>query len=161
MASPAYVWIVDDQGNEVKGECNVMGREGSIEAFAFSYGVEMPVDKFNGTTNGTRQHDTATLVKSFDTTSPVLFQAACNGTTLKSITIKWYRINPHGSEEEYFTHTLEDVKVVSYQQELSHTKDEANNNRYHEDKIKFRFGKITMKHHNGNIEASDTWLKRA
>lgn len=147
--------------NEVKGECNVMDREGSIEAFAFSYGVEMPVDKFDGTTNGTRQHDTATLVKSFDTTSPVLFQAACNGTTLKSITIKWYRINPHGSEEEYFTHTLEDVKVVSYQQELSHAKDEANNSRYHEDIVKFRFGKITMKHHNGNIEASDTWLKRA
>ena len=65
MASPAYVWIVDDQGNEVKSDCDVQGREGSIEAFGFDYGVEMPVDKFNGTTNGTRQHDTAVLTKSF------------------------------------------------------------------------------------------------
>ena len=55
MASPAYVWIVDDQGNEVTGDCHVEGREGSVEIFHFSYGVSMPVDKFNGSTNGTRQ----------------------------------------------------------------------------------------------------------
>lgn len=161
MASPAYVWFVDDQGNEIAGDCCVQGREGSVEIFDFEYGVNMPVDKFNGTTNGTRQHDTASLIKPFDTTSPVLFQAACNGKTLKQITIKWYRINEHGKEEEYFTHTLENVKVVSYYQKLSHTKDEHNHNKLHEDIVKFRFGKITMKHHDGNIEASDTWLKRA
>lgn len=161
MASPAYVWIVDSQGNEVKGDCNVQGREGSIEAFGFEYGVEMPVDKFNGTTNGTRQHKTAKLTKAFCPVSPVLFQAACDGKTLKSITVKWYRINENGSEEEYFTHTLEDVKVVSYNQRLPHTKNELNNNHVHEDITEFRFGKITMKHHDGNIEASDTWLKRA
>jgi type VI secretion system secreted protein Hcp len=161
MASPAYVWIVDDQGNEIKGDCNVENREGSIEAFEFEYGVEMPVDKFNGSTNGTRQHDTAMLTKGFDPTSPVLFQAACDGRTLKQVTIKWFRINESGKEEEYFTHLLDDVKVVSYRQRLAHTKDTENNNRVHEDITQFRFGKITIKHHDGNIEGTDTWLKRS
>jgi type VI secretion system secreted protein Hcp len=161
MASPAYVWIVDDQGNEVKGECSVEGREGSIEIFQFEYGVSMPVDKFNGTTNGTRQHDTVSITKPYDPTSPVLFKAACDGKTLKSIKLVWYKINENGKEEEYFTHTLDEVKVVSYKQKLRHTKDEINNNHVHEDVIEMRFSKITMKHHNGNIQHSDTWLQRS
>lgn len=161
MASPAYVWIVDDQGNEVKGECQVKGREGSVEIFEFHYGVSMPVDKFNGSTNGTRQHDTVTITKPYDPTSPVLFKAACDGKTLKQVAVKWYRINENGREEEYFTHELDDVKVVSYRQQLRHTKDANYDNHVHEDVVKLRFGKITIKHHDGNIEHSDTWLERS
>lgn len=161
MASPAYVWIVDDQNSPVKGDCKVKGREGSVEIFQFDYGVSMPVDKFNGSTNGTRQHDTVKIIKPFDATSPVLFKAACDGKTLKKVTVKWYVINENGLEKEYFTHELDDVKVVSYRQQLLHTKDEANNKHVHEDVIELRFGKITLKHHDGNIEHADTWLIRS
>lgn len=161
MASPAYVWIVDDQGNEVHGDCKVKGREGSVEIFQFNYGVSMPVDKFNGATNGTRQHDTVTLTKPYDPTSPVLFKAACDGKTLKQVVVKWYRINENGKEDEYFSHVLDDVKVVSYRQQLLHTKDENNNAHVHEDVVSLRFGKLVMKHHDGNIEHSDTWLERS
>lgn len=161
MASPAYVWIVDDQGNEVKGDCCVKGREGSIEIFAFKYGVSIPVDKFNGSTNGTRQHDTVILTKPYDPTSPILFKAACDGKTLKEVCIKWYRINENGKEEEYFSHQLEQVKVVAYRQQLLHTKSEDNNAHVHEDVVELRFGKITLKHYDGNIEHTDTWLERS
>lgn len=161
MASPAYIWMVDDQGHEIKGDCAVEGREGSMEIFQFGYGVEMPVDKFNGCTNGTRQHDTVMITKSFDSTSPLLFQAACDGRTLKHLTTRWYRINENGKEEEYFFHQLDDVKVVSYHQQLAHTKEDDHNNRVHEDIVQFRFGRITMKFVDGNIEASDSWLKRS
>lgn len=161
MTSPAYVWIEDENGNEIKSDCLVQGRQGAIEALAFEYGVEMPVDRFNGSTTGTRQHRTAKLTKVFCPASPVLFQAACDGRNLQRLTIKWYEINDSGSEQEYFTHVLEDVKVVCYSQKLSHTKVEKNNSHAHEDSVEFRFSKIIMKHHNGNIEASDTWLKRS
>ena len=107
------------------------------------------------------KHDTVTMTKPFDPTSPVLFKAACDGKTLQKMTLKWYRINENGKEEEYFTHTLEDVKVVSYRQQLLHTKNELNNAHVHEDVIDMRFGKITVKHHDGNIEHADTWLQRS
>ncbi len=161
MASPAYVWIVDEQGIEVQSQCNVQGREGSIEALSFEYGVEMPVDRFTGATTGTRQHKTARLTKAFCPASPVLFDAACHGKTLKLVTIKWYQIDENGSEQTYFTHILENVKVVSYNQKLRHVKDSTNNKHVHEDEIAFRFAKITMKHHDGNIEASDQWIERS
>jgi len=161
MASPAYIWFVDEQGNEVEGNCKVQGREGSVELFQFKYGVSLPVDKFNGSTNGTRQHDAVTITKPYDSISPVLFKAACDGKTLKKAVIKWYKINESGQEEEYFVHVLDDVKVVSYQQQLLHTKNEQNDNHVHEDVIALRFGKITVKHSAGNIEHSDTWLHRS
>jgi len=92
MANPAYVWIIDEQGNEVKSDCKVSGREGSVEALAFEYGVAMPTDKFTGATTGTRQHQVATITKAFCPASPVLFNAACHGKTLKKVTIEWYRL---------------------------------------------------------------------
>ncbi len=160
MASPAYIWIVDDLGNNVQGACKVSGREGSIEVFEFEYGVSLPVDKYNGATNGTRQHDTVTFVKAIDPTSPILFKAACDGRTLNRVEIKWYKINENGKEDAYFSHVLEGVKVVSFKQRLPHTKEDMNLQRVHEDRVELRFSKLSVKHFEGNIEHSDTWLER-
>ncbi len=161
MASPAYVWLVDDNGEAIQGSSKVKGREGSMEVYAFEYGVHMPVDKFSGSNSGTRQHESARMIKSFDKVSPLLFQAACDGKTFKTLTIKWYRINEQGKEEEYFSHLLEGVKVVSYEQRLFHTKEEAYHLRTHEDVTAFRFKKITIKSHDGNIAGIDSWLERS
>ncbi len=161
MASPAYMWIKDENGNDIIGDSEVKDREGTVEVLSFQYGVELPVDRFNGVTNGTRQHLMATITKSFDASTPVLFQAACDGRTLKQATIRWYRINPDGKEEEYFSHHLEDVKVVSFHQQLNHVKEPSSKIKTHEDVVSLRFSKIVVKHHDGNIEASDTWLNRS
>ena len=160
MASPAYLWIIDDQGQEIKSQCKVQGREGSIEVLAFDYGVSIPTDEHTGATTGTRKHKTARFTKAFCPASPILFGACCNGKTLKSMTLKWYRADDNGKEQEYFTHTLEDVKVVAYQQNLHHIKDHNKDLHVHEDEFAVRFSKISIKNHEGNIEATDTWLER-
>ncbi len=161
MASPAYVWLIDNQGNHILSDSRVTGREKSIEALAFEYCVNIPTDKFTGSTTGTRQHMTVQLTKSYCPASPILFDACCHGKTLKQMIIKWYRISKHGKEEEYFTHLLDDVKVVSYQQTLAHVKETKHDKYTHQDQIEFRFAKITLKHHDGNIEASDEWINRS
>lgn len=160
MASPAYVWITDEQGNEIKSNCQVRGREGAIEALAFDYSVEMPTDKYTGTTTGTRKHNIARLVKAYDPSSPMLFDAVCHGKTLQKVIVKWYRVDTDGKERAYFTHTLEHVKVVLYKQKMRHVKEAANEKHVHEDDVAFRFGKITMQYHDGNILATDEWNDR-
>ncbi len=160
MPSPAYAWVVDDQGNEVKSNCKVADREGALEILAFDYGVQLPTDHHTGASTGTRKHNVAKLTKAYCPASPILFDAACHGKTLQSVTIKWYQIDDNGKEAEYFTHILENVKVVSYEQKLRHVKDNDNDKHVHEDEIALRFSKITMKHHDGNIEASDEWNVR-
>ena len=161
MASPSYIWVTDDHGNLVHGDSKVKGREGSIEVFAFDYGVQMPVDRFTGTTTGTREHKTVSFTKAFCSASAVFFEAACRGKNLKQVTVNWYEINPNGREQIYFTHKLDNVKVVSFQQSLRHTKDKINDLHVHEDIIELRFSKISLKHHHGNYEASDSWNERA
>lgn len=46
MAIPAYLWMKDDGGAEIKGSVDVHGREGSIEVLGFSHGLHLPTDNW-------------------------------------------------------------------------------------------------------------------
>ncbi|XQK63810.1 type VI secretion system tube protein Hcp [Escherichia coli] len=51
MAIPAYLWLKDDGGADIKGSVDVQGREGSIEVVALDHDVYIPTD------NNTKQTD--------------------------------------------------------------------------------------------------------
>lgn len=104
MASPAYLTIKDDQGNQVKANVQIKGRVGTAEVLAFDYHVDIPSDKNTGALTAVRKHGDAIITKTYDASSPVLFDACCRGKTLQSLVIDWYRINDKGEEEVYFTH---------------------------------------------------------
>ncbi len=53
MAIPAYMWIKDDQGNDVKSTVKIQGREGSAEILGFRHNVYIPSDADTGTLTGT------------------------------------------------------------------------------------------------------------
>ncbi|EMV37915.1 hypothetical protein EC2872800_3149 [Escherichia coli 2872800] len=42
MAIPAYLWLKDDGGVDIKGSVDVQGREGSIEVVALDHDVYIP-----------------------------------------------------------------------------------------------------------------------
>lgn len=48
MAIPAYLWLKDDDGADIKGSVDIYGREGSIEIIGLNHGVAQPTDKHNG-----------------------------------------------------------------------------------------------------------------
>nr|WP_143809024.1 type VI secretion system tube protein Hcp [Paraburkholderia susongensis] len=48
MAIPAYMWLKDDDGADIKGPSMVQGREGSIEVIGFNHAISLPVDSHNG-----------------------------------------------------------------------------------------------------------------
>ena len=56
MAIPAYMWLKDDGGADIKGSVTVQGREGSVELVAFDHGVHIPTDGNTGKLTGTRVH---------------------------------------------------------------------------------------------------------
>lgn len=39
MAIPAYMWLTDDQGNEISGSVQVAGRTGSIEILEYAHNI--------------------------------------------------------------------------------------------------------------------------
>ena len=60
MAIPAYMWLKDDQGNDIKGSVTVAEREGSIEILHFDHELRIPTDNDTGAVSYThlRAHET-------------------------------------------------------------------------------------------------------
>ncbi|MBK0031196.1 type VI secretion system tube protein Hcp [Erwinia sp. S43] len=52
MPIPAYMWLKDDGGADIKGSVDVQDRNGSIEIIGLSHGLSLPVDPANGKITG-------------------------------------------------------------------------------------------------------------
>ena len=79
MAIPAYLWLKDDGGADIKGSVDVQGREGSIEVVALDHDVYIPTDNNTGKLTGTRTHKPFTFTKEIDASSPYLYKAVTTG----------------------------------------------------------------------------------
>ena len=161
MAIPAYLWIKDDGGADIRGSVDVKDREGSIEVLSFSHGLHIPTDANSGKLTGTRTHSALGFEKEFDSSSPYLYKAVARGQTLKSVEIKWYRINDAGQEVEYFNMLLEGVKVVSIHPVMHNCKTPESEKHNHLEAISLRYEKITWKYCDGNVSFSDSWNERS
>jgi type VI secretion system secreted protein Hcp len=159
MAIPAYMWIKDDGGADIKGSVSVQNREGSVEVLAFDHGVYIPTDGNTGKLTGTRVHTPLTFVKEFDSSSPYLYKAVTSGQNLKGLEIKWYKIDDSGQEKEYFNMKLEQVKVVSVQPKMHNIKDLDKERYTHLEEVQLRYEKITWAYKDGNIIHSDSWVE--
>ncbi|BDH47696.1 Hcp family type VI secretion system effector [Salmonella enterica subsp. enterica serovar Choleraesuis] len=161
MPIPAYLWLKDDGGANIRGNVDVLAREGSIEILGFSHGVNLPVDAATGKITGKRTHTPISFEKEFDSSSPYLYKAVSKGQTLKSAEFKWYRINYAGQEEEYFNMLLEGVKVVSVNPGMPNAKMAGMSAINHMESVSFMYEKITWKYCDGNILFSDSWEDRS
>ncbi|GGX62508.1 Hcp family type VI secretion system effector [Saccharospirillum salsuginis] len=157
MAIPAYLWLKDEQGNDIKGSVSVTGREGSIEVLEFNHSIYIPTDNDTGELTGTRKHGAIMLKKAFDASSPYLFKACCNGQKLMQAVIRWYQIDDSGQEVEYYQHVLDGVKINSFSPKMANTKDPAFEKVPHIEGISLRYEKITHTYLDGNISHFDSW----
>ena len=157
MAIPAYLWLKDDGGADIKGSVDVRDRVGSIEILGFSHGLHLPTDNNTGKITGTRVHTALIFEKEFDSSSPYFYKAVATGQTLKEAEFKWYKINDAGQEVEYFNMFLEGVRIVSVSPSMAGPEDMNNN---HLETIEFRYVIITWKHCDGNIIYTDAWNDR-
>jgi len=160
MAIPGYMWIKDENGNEIQGSVNIVGREGSSEVLGFKHNIYIPSDRDTGVLTGTRKHDPFVVTKSFCNNSPILNKACASGKTLKEVMVRWYKINETGSEEEYFNHTLSNVKVVSVSPYVENVKDKSKDDFGHLEEVHFRYEKIQWNFLEGNIVTEDQWNEK-
>ena len=87
MAIPAYLWLKDDSGANIKGSVDVKDREGSIEITSLFNSVEIPTDNNTGKITGTRQLHPYAFLKEIDSSSVYLYQAVTTGKVLKSASL--------------------------------------------------------------------------
>ncbi|WP_039055586.1 type VI secretion system tube protein TssD [Enterobacter sp. Bisph1] len=158
MAVPVHLILKDDGGSQIMGSCDVHGRDGSIELRSLQHSLTIPTDMLTGKVTGSRQHAPFNFTKEIDTSSPYLFKAAATGQTLKSAEFKFYQINYSGQEEEYYTITLENVRVVSVSPVMHDTRTATGTG--HMEDVSLSYEKITHLHKHGNIMHSDAWNEK-
>ncbi len=160
MPIPAYMWLKDDGGADIKGSVDVQDREGSIEVVGFSHGLNLPVDSNTGKITGTRSHSPVMIEKEFDSSSPYLYKAVSKGQTLKSAEIKWYRINHAGQEEAYFVMLFEGVKITGVNPGMPNAKLSGNSQINHMESVSMMYERVTWRYVDGNIQYTDDWNER-
>lgn len=159
MPIPAYMWLKDDGGADIKGSVDVQDREGSIEIIGLSHGLTLPVDTASGKITGTRQHSSMMLEKEIDSSSPYLNRAAATGQALKSAEIRFYKINDAGQEVCYYIILLENVKVSSVNTSIPNVK-LASPQINHVESVSLNYEKITWHYVDGNVQFADAWNER-
>jgi len=157
MPMPAHMTLTPVGEAPIEGSVTQAGREKTILVNAFIHEVKMPRDPQTGKPTGKRFHDSLTIVKEFDKASPLLFDALCMGKRFTDVTIKFYRIDPTGSEEWYYTVKLEDAIIVNIKAWFPNCLDTAKESFVHMEDISFTYRKIIWTWEPDKIEAEDDW----
>ncbi len=157
MPMPCHLTLIGEKQGKIEGSCEMVGREGTILVYELQHNIHMPRDTHSGLPTSKRVHEPLTIVKMIDRSSPKLFQALCTGEHMKNVTLRYYRITKQGTEEHYYTTTLDDAIVVSFHPAMPSTLVAANDPYGHMEAVSFTYKKIKMTWEPNGIEAEDSW----
>lgn len=147
------------QGNISEGASKIKGRENSILCQALNHEVRIPRDPQTGLATGKRIHEPFTITKSYDKSSPKLYQALCTGEHMDNVTCKFYRINETGNEEHYFTIKLTEAIAVSIKPWVANAMDKSKEYFAHMEDVSFTYQDIIWTWEIDGVEAQDSWLE--
>jgi len=157
MSLPAYLFLFNDDGVQIKGSCVALGREGAIEVMSTQHGINLSVDAHSGSLTGSRMHQPVIINKEVDKSSPYLFDLVCTGKKLSKAILRFYTIVDAGVENEVYNLTLEKAIVSSVN--FNHSYIPGSNPPNMMEVISLRYGGIRWNYLNGNIKTSDFWGK--
>lgn len=157
MPLPAHLTLEGSKQGKIVGSCDQEGREGTILVQALDHEVSIPRDSQTGLATGKRVHHPLTILKALDRSTPLLYQALTSGEHMKSVEIKWYRIDSSGAEEHYFTTKLEDAIIVSIRPGIKNCLESAQQDFPHLEEVSFTYRKAIWRWEPDGIESEDDW----
>ena len=166
MATPAYMSVTGEkQGLITAGAFTAMSvgntyqsdYEDQVMVQAFSHQVIIPRDPQSGQPTGQRIHKALCITKVFDKASPLLLAALTTGEKMTEVIIKWYRTSASGTQEHYYTTTLEDAIIVEIKDYMHNCQDPENSHFTHLEDVHFTYRKITWTHEVCGTSGSDDW----
>ena len=118
-----------------------------------------PLDAETGFTTGRTSRKPITITKEWDAASPQLFQALVSNETLKSVLFEFVKTKPNGTEEIYYTVTIEDGGVSNIKSYLNLTDTSGDPYDAHAlEDVSFVFRKIEIENKEGKTAAAADWL---
>jgi type VI secretion system secreted protein Hcp len=163
MPNPIYVWfkgatqgVIGGHGSW-PGEDDQKGREDSCLVQMFQNEILIPYDQATGQASGRRVHKPITITKRIDKASPKLSQALTSGETLTEVKFEFYRVNPMGGQEKYYTIELTNAKIVNMKQWFPITADQTKSAYSHLEDVSLTYQKITWTWVKGGVSSMDDW----
>ncbi|MBN2320582.1 MAG: Hcp family type VI secretion system effector [Acidobacteria bacterium] len=157
MPLPSHLTLKGVNQGQIEGSCDQEGREGTIQVQALNHEVSIPRDAQTGLATGKRIHHPLTILKAFDKSTPLLYQALTSGEHMEYVEIKWYRIDDKGVEEHYFTTRLEDAIIVSIKPGMNNCLDKNTIDLPHLEEVSFTYRKAIWRWEPDGIESEDDW----
>lgn len=166
MPIPAYAIIKGkNQGDISAGSMSIdsvgtlshKGQEDSIQVQEFELGIEIPTDPQSGQPTGRRIHTGMRLVKYIDKSSPMLLQAIASGEQMEKVEIQFFRTAATGSQEHYYTITLEEATLVRYRPHFPNSLAPEMQGYAHMEELLFQYKTIEVTHVVGGTSGKDSW----
>jgi type VI secretion system secreted protein Hcp len=151
-----YMTINGQNQGQIQGSSTNKGKEEAILVFALQHEVEIPSDTRTGLPSGQRGHKPLSVTKLIDQASPLLYQALLTEERL-DVTLKFYRDNEMGEEEQYYTIRLENAIIVNIRADVPDIRDPENDIYGHQEHISFTYAKIVWNYEANGIETEDDW----
>jgi len=159
MPMPIHMKVEGSVQGAIDGDCQMSGRENTIEVVALEHSIHIPTNEQDGSPVGKRIHRPLTITKVIDKASPLLALALCTGEKC-TVTLTWYR-QSGAAEEHYFTTTLEDAVIVDLNSFIPTVFDQATKEYQHMEKVSFTYRKIIWTHEVEGKQSEDDWLAPA
>lgn len=121
MALNAYLRLTGQRAR-IQGSVTLRGREGTSAVIAVSHEIVSPRDAASGRATGRRQHKPLVITKELDRASPALRQALALNEVLTQVDLLFYKIDPSGTESQYFTVKLTNAAITSVALQMPNNK---------------------------------------
>ena len=149
--SQVFMWVMDNEGNQIDGDVSYGGFEGSHEVLEYSSEVFLPLDPVDYTIAGMPRFLPVQITKLVNQGTPLLFSTMVNGQPLQQVMFKFLKAETDSADlTEFFQITLEDVKLSTLNTQLQL----INNTNMLVELVEFVYDKITWLHVESGVEYS-------
>ncbi len=151
-----YLTIKGQFQGDILGSVNQKGREGMIAVYGFTHMYNTLPDIKTCQVGDIRSHSPLTIIKEFDRSNPGLMRAWIDREPL-SIVFRLWRPTTIGSEEQYYTITLEGALISGIHQETMNVLNPDLTRYPTMERVSFTYEKITESWNPLSDAVSDTW----
>jgi type VI secretion system secreted protein Hcp len=105
--------VTSQQQGNIPGSCTTQGKEDTIIVVGLGHEVTVTDPWGGGGATPAAETGLYYVTKYIDKSSPKLYRALCEGDRLTTVELKFYRTDPTGQEEHYYTLRLQDSMIAS------------------------------------------------
>jgi type VI secretion system secreted protein Hcp len=156
MPMPGNLTLVGKEQGPIEGSCDIEGREETILVQSFKHVVDLPSNEA-GLPSGRRIHRPLMITKEVDKSSPKLYQALCTGEPMSEATLRWYRMDGTGEEQQFFTVMLQNALLVKIESWVPDVLDKQNAQYGNMENLWFTYEVIRWTWEEDGIEYEEHW----